>query len=1141
MAVVWRSFKFFESEVLKGPLSRMEMTSCCYGHKALFVGDGEGFVYAVDRGGTATLLEFPAYKGPVTHMKHLRSRNVLVTIGDDDALNTGILRVWSLDADSESAPRCREHRLFGAKHPPPSESVVLRTNYNAELMQALKFRGREGAAENAIPATAFRTVVVDFDVSEDLQNAAVALVSDEIVVLRGDLERDPSVKIRRLRSGVARGAVAFVGFPGAKFTPRGAQGKSHLFGLGIGGVAGVSGSWSSPAAVAHAMYTVFADVVTVWQVTGAADYAEHRCDPPFGAAPECCSLTDDGQLVVASATSDQVAVFGSEEVLSPSARTSTLPPAFDPTLFGAVHFAEVEGRKRRLLAHRGYVVVLTQSETRPEKFTLQCYDLVNRLRCLSRTQESACTNAAWLVADAADILVICQEARHEEFVALRVLRLTETGLQSRLEQLFQKECYDVAKRLVRRLHAADASQQMSIQKKYGDYLVSKGKYAEAIDQYIEAIGFLEPSYVIRIFVNGQHTAELTRYLEELHHKRHGNLANRSHTTLLLNCYIKLRDEAQLSEFIHRDDIRFDAHNAIEVCRQAGYYDAAIYIAEKYAQPRDYVIIQLENLRNPEKALAFIRTLCVDDAEAILLEVGKDLVGMEPRACTEVLAELCIQWKGPARRLADPTRPHRGAAESYSYPLPQQTPPPYYSQQQQPRQSHRSEARDFMHVFVDSPVCLFHFLRAVVESGVVDGAGESQRVVYNTLLELYMTRELRQSIRQRETPDGAEVYTVEPYERRLEQALTFMEAYAGSYDDYHALALAEQHDFEEGVLLLLRRLRLSSDIMQYYAKRLEEGATPAIRRAAREKLIEACRSQLQQDGGGGAGDRGKASGNSNNNSSSSGGGGGGRRSDGSTKEVWLSLLSLLVRSPDTEWQDLAQVLDCIEAHNLLSPLAVVEVLGTNPRLQLGSVREYVLRMMRRDAQRAEELHGLIDARLKRLHELHGEIDALQTKATVFQAQRCFHCHAALDLPVVHFMCQHSFHQRCLNDVTECNVCAPAHRQLAAEQRAVEEQHSDPNVFFERLRAANDVDGFSVVAEQFGKCIFAAPQLRKEATLFSGDPIVRGAVPVHASRGGPTISSDDDEDVRRAAAEEAEEGEEVYDEDGELLRPEAVELW
>lgn len=871
MAVVWRSFKFFESEVLKGQLNRMEITSCCCGHRSIFVGDSEGFVYALDRGGTATLPEFSAYKGAVTHMKHLRLRNVLVTLGDDDALNACIMRVWSLDAATAGqTPPCREHRLFTAKHPQPANSIPLRINYNAELMKSLKFRGRDGDAASAIPATAFRTVVVSFDVSEDLQNAVVALVSDELLLLRGDVERDPSVKIRRIRSGVARGAVAFVGLPGVRVAPCAAQDTTRVFRLG-------GGSKDAASAGACVMYTVFTDAVTVWQLTGAGECTEHRCNPPFGGTPECCCMTEDGQLIVASATSDQIAVFGSDAVLSPLTRMPLSPPAFSSTLFDAVRFAEVKGRKLRLLAHRGYIFVLTQSETRPDKLTLQCYDVPNRLQCLSRSQENCCTNAAWVIADASGVLVICQEARHDDVVAHRVVRLVEMDLQTRLEQLFQKECYDVAKRLVRRVHGADPSQQMSIQKRYGDYLVAKGKYAEAIDQYIEAIGFLEPSYVIRIFVDGQQTTHLTRYLEELHRKRHGKLANRSHTTLLLNCYIKLRDEARLSAFIHRDDIHFDAHNAIGVCRQAGYHEAALYLAEKYAQPRDYVNIQLEDFHNPRKALEFIQTLCVDDAEAILREVGKDLADVEPRRCTEVLVELCVRWRGPARRLADATGAGRGAPQS-------------------PRPPHRCEARDFMHVFVDSPVCLLHFLRAVVESGVLDGGGEAQRVVYNTLLEMYMTRDLRQCLRHKATPDQAEVFPVEPYEQRLEQAVTFLETHAGRYDDYHALALAEQHGFEEGVLMLLQRLRLFSDILQYYAKRLEEGDTPAIRRAAKEKLIEICRSYTQQD--------------SDKNTNSNGGGGGdydGRGGEEFAKELWVFLLTVLVRSPETESQDLVQVL------------------------------------------------------------------------------------------------------------------------------------------------------------------------------------------------------------------------------------------
>ena len=43
----------------------------------------------------------------------------------------------------------------------------------------------------------------------------------------------------------------------------------------------------------------------------------------------------------------------------------------------------------------------------------------------------------------------------------------------------------------------------------------------------------------------------------------------------------------------------------------------------------------------------------------------------------------------------------------------------------------------------------------------------------------------------------------------------------------------------------------------------------------------------------------------------------------------------------------------------------------------------------------------------------EIHDLGTKPAVFQAERCNACGMQLDLPTVHFLCKHSFHQRCLD--------------------------------------------------------------------------------------------------------------------------------
>lgn len=63
---------------------------------------------------------------------------------------------------------------------------------------------------------------------------------------------------------------------------------------------------------------------------------------------------------------------------------------------------------------------------------------------------------------------------------------------------------------------------------------------------LSTIGKLEPSYVIRKFLDAQRIHNLTAYLQALHRQ---SLANADHTTLLLNCYTKLKDSSKLEEFI----------------------------------------------------------------------------------------------------------------------------------------------------------------------------------------------------------------------------------------------------------------------------------------------------------------------------------------------------------------------------------------------------------------------------------------------------------------------------------------------------------------------------------------------------------------------------------------------------------------
>jgi hypothetical protein len=84
-------------------------------------------------------------------------------------------------------------------------------------------------------------------------------------------------------------------------------------------------------------------------------------------------------------------------------------------------------------------------------------------------------------------------------------------------------------------------------------ILRKGDYDLAITQYIKTIGRLEPSYVIKKFLDAQRIHNLTLYLQKLHE---AGVANANHTTLLLNCYTKLKDLQKLDEFIK---VKFKLH------------------------------------------------------------------------------------------------------------------------------------------------------------------------------------------------------------------------------------------------------------------------------------------------------------------------------------------------------------------------------------------------------------------------------------------------------------------------------------------------------------------------------------------------------------------------------------------------------
>jgi hypothetical protein len=103
-----------------------------------------------------------------------------------------------------------------------------------------------------------------------------------------------------------------------------------------------------------------------------------------------------------------------------------------------------------------------------------------------------------------------------------------------------------------------------------------------------------------------------------------------------------------------------------------------------------------------------------------------------------------------------------------------------------------------------------------------------------------------------------------------------------------------------------------------------------------------------------------------------------------------------------------------------------------------------------------------------------MEELGSKPVVFQTRRCSSCGEPLDLPTVHFLCKHSFHQRCLNQVdedTECPRCAPQNSTIKAIRERQIKAADQHDLFKSELQRSKD--RFGLVSEFFGRGVMKPP--------------------------------------------------------------------
>ncbi|KAI8982945.1 hypothetical protein BD414DRAFT_491677 [Trametes punicea] len=670
----------------------------------------------------------------------------------------------------------------------------------------------------------------------------------------------------------------------------------------------------------------------------------------------------------------------------------------------------------------------------------------------------------------------------------KLLCLEEKPTSAKLEMLYRKGLYTLALNIAETQKLDDAH-IADIHKQYGDHLYGKGDYDNAMQQYIQTIGHVQPSYVIRKFLDAQRIHNLVTYLQELHSL---GLANSDHTTLLLNTYTKLKDVTRLDSFIKRESLRtsadgnkdelpFDLDTAIRVCRQAGYFEHASYLAKKYERHEEYLRIQIEDAGNYRDALTYLRRLGAEAAESNLARYGRAMLDNLSEETTDLLIDICTSLSpltiesdepepAPAKQSSSgpsylsylalnrtsvaslsspaeniPTSSAHGVKASESLTRRESdtsrtsTPPPATPATSTPAKVRatpvkRPSPRLYFAHFVDHPHHFVRFLETVARrrwGQTVENTAEplpveadpnadeqaelrDQAAVWNTLFELYLSQPGSAS-------DG----------RSNAKALAVLQNTRLPYDPTHALILCSTRGFTAGLVLLWERMGMQEDVIRFFMERHQEGDADASAEVVR---------RLDQYGP-------------------------------ERPQLYPLVLRFLTSTPallTKHREDVVHVLKVIDEEKIMPPVSVVQVLSRNSVASVGLVKEWLMTRIKSAREEVETDQKLIasyradtEAKLRQVEELSDP-----DHPRVFHVTQCSACQGGLDLPAVHFMCNHSYHQRCLpQNETECPNCAREHgiiREIRRNNERLADQH---DLFLSEVREG----GFDALATGFSRVI------------------------------------------------------------------------
>jgi hypothetical protein len=326
-------------------------------------------------------------------------------------------------------------------------------------------------------------------------------------------------------------------------------------------------------------------------------------------------------------------------------------------------------------------------------------------------------------------------------------------------------------------------------------------------------------------------------------------------------------------------------------------------------------------------------------------------------------------------------------------------------------------------FIDHPDEFITFLEACLEEKQLNTSDQTD--LYTTLFEMYLYKSTEKKGQQHR----------EEWEAKAKKLI---EGEHVPMESSNVLLLSHLSDFRDGTVLVKEQARLLFDIFRSYTSAKDtRGAMKALRKYGPEE-----------------------------------------------PQLYPAALAYLTSDPkvleEAGQDELAAVLAKIDKDGLMAPLQVIQTLvgqSSSGVATMGMIKPYLHDTISRERKEIAVNRNRIATLRTDTEKRRTELTDLGTKPAVFQATRCADCGQGLDLPAVHFLCKHSFHQRCLRGgraegEVECPKCMGDNQVIRTMREAQKERAERHELFKGDLEASED--RFSTIAEWFSRGVMDVEQ-------------------------------------------------------------------